>query len=208
MNPLQRWFGAGRTEASCRWIVVDTETTGLDPARDSLLAIGAVAVEDGAIALDDSLEINIRPDLIAQGPDILIHGMGIGVQSEGIALADALAEFDRFADNAPRIAFHAAFDAAVLRRARTLAGRPAATEQWLDLALLAPVLLPRHARRCRALDEWLDACGIACLARHNAAGDALATGQLLALLLGRAREQGLQGFAALARAAKTGRWAG
>ncbi len=40
--------------AGIRFIALDSETTGLDPRRDRLITIGAVAVVDGEIRLDDS----------------------------------------------------------------------------------------------------------------------------------------------------------
>ena len=49
-----------------RWVVVDVETTGLDPARDALLAIAAVAIHwrDGEPQLVplDRFECLVRPD--------------------------------------------------------------------------------------------------------------------------------------------------
>ena len=37
-----------------RFVVLDSETTGLDPRNDRLITIGAVAVHAGEIRLDDS----------------------------------------------------------------------------------------------------------------------------------------------------------
>jgi DNA polymerase-3 subunit epsilon len=100
------------------------------------------------------------------------------------------------------VAFHAAFDAQVLARAapRRMPRR------WLDLAALAPALYPRHAARCRALDEWLAEFGIAPLARHDALGDAFAAAQLLLVLLAAARRQGIATREQLEAAARDVRW--
>jgi len=54
---------AGDTPVSqVRFVVLDTETTGLDPRRDRIITIGAVAIEDGEIRLDDTLEALLKMD--------------------------------------------------------------------------------------------------------------------------------------------------
>ena len=45
-----------------RFVVMDTETTGTNPARDKLITIGAVAVYDGEICLDDIFEVMAKID--------------------------------------------------------------------------------------------------------------------------------------------------
>ena len=39
-----------------RWVVLDLETSGLNPSRDQVLSIGAVAIEDGAIDFAQQFE--------------------------------------------------------------------------------------------------------------------------------------------------------
>jgi len=189
-----------------RWVVVDTETTGLDPANDSLLAIGAVAVTGERIDIEDSFEVTVQQQSIRSGPDILIHGIGVGSQREGVPLADAVRAFLGFLGESPMVGFHAGFDQAVLGRAFGLAGAKPPSSLWLDVADLAPALLPGHARTCQALDEWLAACAIRCDNRHNAAVDAFATAELLAYLLPAARRQGTTGYGALRKLARSAKW--
>jgi len=100
------------------------------------------------------------------------------------------------------VAFHAAFDAALLRRAL---GK-ALPRRWLDLAALAPALYPERAASCRALDDWLAAFGIVAEARHDALGDAFAAAQLLLVLLAAARRQGVSTLEGLEAAANGRRW--
>jgi len=43
-----------------RFVVLDTETTGLNPRTDRIITIGAVAVQNGEILLDDSFEALLK----------------------------------------------------------------------------------------------------------------------------------------------------
>lgn len=194
-----------------RWVVLDVESSGLDADRDRLLAVAAVAVHvaqgRAGIVLADSFEAVLRQASPAAGPDrqnILVHGIGLGEQAGGMEAGDVLARFEAFVGSSPLIGFHAAFDRRLIdRAARAALGRPTSAV-WLDLADLAPVLRP--AIRGRSLDEWLQALGIDCLQRHQAASDALATAELLLRLWPAARAEGAEDFRGLQRLAARRRW--
>jgi len=196
-----------------RWVVLDIESSGLDPHRDRLLSIAAVALHrEGArlqVVLGDSFEIVLRQPAgaAADKANILVHGIGVGAQGAGVEPVAALHAFEAYAGTAPLIGFHAAFDRALLERAGRLHGQRLAHHHWLDLADLAPVLRPKV--QARALDDWLAVFGIGCLARHQAAADALATAELLLCLWPLARaEAGARDFRALAALAAQRRWLG
>lgn len=166
-----------------RWLVVDVETSGLDTARDRLLAIAAIAVRVDwpsgrlAIVLGDSFEVVLRQEAPSTRENILLHGIGMQRQREGIAPAQAMAAFAAFAGDAPLLAFHAAFDRALVgRHARSVLGA-AMPNAWLDIEHLCAVTHPRVP--ARSLDEWLAHFGIRCAARHQASADTLAECELL-----------------------------
>lgn len=167
---------------AARWVVLDVESSGLDPANDRLLAIAAIALRrDGGtprIDLGDSFEVLLRHEGAAvDKANILVHGIGVGAQRQGVEPAQALAAFEQWLDHAPLIGFHAAFDEALIQRAmRAALGRRLANK-WLDLADLAPVVRPDVPGR--SLDEWMLALGVNCAVRHQAAADTLATAELL-----------------------------
>ncbi len=191
--------------AAQRWVVLDVETGGLDVERDPLLAIGAVAVRDGRIDVDDSFESLVRPPAPSHRANVLIHGIGHGAQRDGVEPAAACRAFLDWAGDAPMVAFHAAFDRGVLARAVRGALGARLDARWLDLAALAPALNPDL--RAKALDEWLEHFRLSVDQRHHASADAFATAMLFLRLLAQVppAERGVESLQQLARAE---RWAG
>jgi DNA polymerase-3 subunit epsilon len=194
-----------------RWVVLDVESSGLDPKRDRLLAIAAIAVyTDGPrarVAPGDSFEVVLRQDVhVADKGNILLHGIGVGAQRQGMPPETALASFGDFIGSSPLIAFHAAFDQTLILRAfdAVLGYRPA--NPWLDLEPLAAVLHPKV--RARSLDEWMVQMNITCAVRHQAAADTLATAELLQKLWPAAQQEmgGKVTFAAASHLAAQRRW--
>ncbi len=193
--------------AQMRWVVLDCESSGLDPRRDRLLSIGAVSVEHARIALDSGHSVVLRQDAASAADNIVIHGIAGGEQLGGMEAASALRAFEGYVAGAPLVAFHAAFDRSLLERAAR-ANQIPFRHVWLDLAALAPALYPARAARCKALDDWLDAFGVESLARHDALGDAYATAQLFQILLPEAARQGAAMLEELLVVASGQRWLG
>jgi DNA polymerase-3 subunit epsilon len=75
------------------------------------------------------------------------------------------------------LAFHSAFDEAMLSRAYALAGLKPLQNEWLDIEPLAKITGVNPS--LRALDDWLGYFGIECAVRHQAAADTFATAELL-----------------------------
>lgn len=196
-----------------RWVVLDVETSGLDARRDRLLAIAAIAVRvdwpGGRIAIDlgDSFEIVLRQDKLTEAKDnILLHGIGVQRQREGVPPADALEAFAGFAGTSPLLAFHASFDQTMIERhMRQHLGR-VLPNPWVDIEHLCAVT--HEQVRARSLDEWMAHFGIVCLNRHQAAADTLAECELLQHIWPRVAAQcGPKGrWAAVEKLARQHRW--
>jgi DNA polymerase-3 subunit epsilon len=212
LGRLTSWWSrlAGTGATASRWIVVDTETTGLDTASDALLAIGGVALDETGVRPGDSFEVVLQNTRASDRHNIALHGIGREAQRSGVPVAQALEAFVAWSEQAPRFAFHADFDRAVLERAAREAGVALPSAPWIDVAPLASALSPRagHGDRRTTLDEWLAVHGIACDTRHNAASDALATAELLLRLRAAAARQGGASAEALARVARQAKWLG
>lgn len=198
----------GSVLAAQRVIVVDVETSGLDPFRDRLISIGAIAVQSGLVCLDESFETVLRQEVASEDHNILIHGIGGSAQMLGRDPAAALVDFLAFSGKVPLVAFHSDFDRVLIERATTAALGIKPDNLWLDLAVLAPALFPDYGRTVRTLDDWLQFFGIQNPDRHDALADALATAQLLLVVLAAAGRQGLATWAQLARLQKDQKWLG
>ena len=173
-----------------RWVVIDTETSGLHMARSKLIAIGAVAIEHDAIVVDPSFEVVLRQEIASSRENIELHGIGAAAQAQGEDPVHALIRFLEFARKDPLVAYHVAFDATFLRRAIKAQLGMRFHGKWLDIAVLAPLKYPDLARGQRGLDGWLARFGIDPGARHNALADAFATAQLFQIAQRRAASDG------------------
>jgi DNA polymerase-3 subunit epsilon len=191
-------------EREQRWVVVDVETSGMDSASDALISIGAVAIVEDRIRPADSIELIVRQGSASAHGNILVHGIGAHAQLNGTDPRQAVQNFLEYVGAAPLLAFHAPFDRGFLARAVSVWGELPFDNPWLDLAELAPALVPKA--RIKSLDEWLQHFGIPLLTRHSAAADAFATALLTIRLLPLARAQGVQGLRALRQLARDARW--
>lgn len=190
---------AQRAPEARRWVVVDTETSGLDMARDRLIAAAAVAVHWGGgrpcLRPADTFEVVLQcpPGLVLDEVarrNILLHGVGRGEQGGGLPAAEGLQRLVDFVDGAPCVAFHADFDATMLDRACREQLGVAWAPPWLDLAVLARLLHPDLPHR--HLDDWLGHFGLAVGQRHRAISDAWVSAELLLRLWPAWRAQGGQ----------------
>jgi DNA polymerase-3 subunit epsilon len=183
-----------------RFIAVDIETTGLDPAQDEVVSFAAVPVEGGRVVARDAVAGLVRPSVPPSEESIEIHGL-------------------RAAD----LATAPPPDEALAPLAAALRGRvPVAHATWVEKSFLRPlgVGLPRRmidtALLWRALciergdgdPGWCEltavagALGLPVHRSHDAEGDALTTAQAF-LALATHLEAGGRGSV---RALRGARW--
>ena len=177
-------------------VVLDTETTGLDPASSRIIDIGAVR-------LGPDLRVVERfSTLVAPGVPLPLHirrmlALDDADLAGAPAFPEAFAELRRFCGDAVLAAHNAGFDREHLAAEARRAGLPALGADWfdtLDAALLLYPELDSHA--LDAMAEELD------LPRdvHRALPDAEVAAALVAHLCARAAGLGPQERALLAAA--------
>ena len=176
--------GGGRPQVDeQRWVMLDVETSGLNPQQDRLLAIAAIAMRVDwtrrrlTVDLGDSFEVVLRQDVASSKDNILLHGIGVQRQREGEAPEAALQAFADFVGRSPLLAFHAAFDQAMISRFSRAHRGADLPNPWVDIEQLCAVT--HEQVRARSLDEWMDYFGIRCAVRHQAAADTLAECEVL-----------------------------
>ena len=186
MHRLMQWLTGSRSTTppnENRWVMLDVETSGLNPKHDRLLAIAAIGIQIDwpsqtlQINLGDSFEAVLQQDHASSHANILLHGIGVQEQRAGLAPTQALQAFRQFVGNSPLLAFHCAFDEAVIQRHMTQHHLGELSNPWLDLDHLCAVTC--EGVRARALDDWLRHFKIECSVRHQAAADTLAECELL-----------------------------
>lgn len=193
-----------------RWVMLDVETSGLDPYQDRLLAIAAIALKVDwerkrlSVDLGDSFEVVLRQEQVTAAKDnILLHGIGVQSQREGMDPVQALEAFAGYVGQSPLLAFHAAFDQTLILRHMKLHLGRALPNPWVDIEQLCAVT---HEKvRARSLDEWMRHFGIECTVRHQAAADTLAECELLLRIWPRLAGQCLR-WVDVERLARQQRW--
>ncbi|MDX1757645.1 MAG: 3'-5' exonuclease [Marinobacter sp.] len=182
---------AGQHLADLRLIVLDLETTGLNPARDEVIAIGAVAIDRHQIPLNDQFDLILRRPELDISETVLIHGIGPEALTKGHETEEALLHLLEWMNGDPILAYHAAFDKKFLEKALRQHLGYGQSHTWLDVAELMPALYPDAKPGGKGLDNWAELFGLACSARHHAAADALLTAELTLIALNRAHKTGI-----------------
>ncbi|MEP1215059.1 MAG: 3'-5' exonuclease [Marinobacter sp.] len=174
--------------SDCRLIVLDLETTGLNAAKDEVIAIGAVAIQKNAIAMGDQFDLILRRPELDISETVLIHGIGPEALTRGHETEDALLHLLEWMNGDPILAYHSAFDQKFLEKALKNTLGYTQPHTWIDVAEMLPAFFPHSKTGGRGLDNWADFFGLEVSARHHAAADALATAELTLAVINRAHK--------------------
>lgn len=184
-----------------RFVVFDTETTGLNTREDALLSIGAVAVQNKVIKIQDHFETYIEPKSFKK-ETVAIHGIRKTAENK-ISEEQAIISFLAYVSDAVLVAHHAAFDVAMINNALKEMGLPKLKNQVIDtgnLYLKSDFKDPQKEHY--SLDQIGKTFGIAMHDRHNAAGDAFITAQIFMKLLFHLEKKNTLSLSFLKRPAK------
>lgn len=166
------------TIEATRFVVLDTETTGFDYDKDRILCIGALVLQNGIIAIQDSFEVYIEQDHYDKST-AQIHGILKAFVIQRPTELEALQQFIAFLGNSIIIAHHTIFDVTMINKALERNGLPQLTNKRLDTAILyKKTLIKSHLFERKdhyTLDDLADKFDISKKDRHTALGDAYIT---------------------------------
>ena len=184
-----------------RFVVLDTETTGLDPRRDTIVTIGAVGIVGSEIILDDSFEILIP--FFHNTASVVIHGITRELSETGVDQETALRHFLKYLRDGVIVGHHINHDIAMLNTAlmgnfgMELKNSSVDTmDLTLRLSALGALSLDTAAPDF-SLDGLCRLFNVRPADRHTAAGDAFITAQIFLKLLKLARRAKLRSLGQL-----------
>lgn len=174
-------------------VVIDTETTGLDPGNARLLEIGAVKLSAGRIDERAVYRSLIQPGEPVPPSATKIHGIDDARVKEAPVFAQAWPQFQKFAGHSVVIGHTVGFDLAILKRECERAGLAFMRPRVLDTRLLGQVAEPDLAGyTLESLSAWL---GVEMGERHSALGDAITAARIFQALVPKLREGGVRTLA-------------
>ncbi|UCS94802.1 3'-5' exonuclease [Echinicola marina] len=185
------------------FVVLDTETTGLDVKKDHVLAFGGVKIIKGRIKVDTSME-SLLFSTKQNVSSIKIHEI---IQSnDAMPIDDFVKELLPYLGKHIMVAHHAGFDLAMLEKLVKPYGLRKILNPIVDTGDLAIRIehgVPYDPNRINlenySLDALCERYNIPIHDRHTAAGDAFLTAQLLLKLLKEAEKRGIKTYGDLMR---------
>ncbi len=178
-----------RRLSELNYTVFDTETTGLEPsAGDEIISIGAARIVNGRLLRHETFEQLVDPRRPVSKKAVEIHGIEEHMLRGKPGIEAVLPAFHRFCEDTVLVGHNAAFDMKFLQLKEAQTGLRFG-QPVLDTLLLSAVLHPNlNAHRLEAIAERL---GVAITVRHDALGDALATGEVFLKMVSLLAEQGI-----------------
>jgi len=100
------------------WVSLDCETTGLDPQRDEIIAIGAVRIKGNRVLSSQRLELLVRPEKKAISAEaVKVHGLLAQDVAGGVDIDTAMRQLLHFIGPRPLVGYYLEFDVALINRA-------------------------------------------------------------------------------------------
>ncbi len=181
-------------------VVIDTETTGLDPRKAWIVEIAAVRLVTGRLQPKPEFRQLLRPGEPIPETAAGIHGINDAAVADAPAFAEVWPELSSYIGGAVVIGHALGFDLAMLKRECERAGIDWVRPRTLDTRLLAEVAEPDLAGY--SLDNLAAWLGVEITDRHSALGDALACARIFLALLPKLREGGIRTLAEAERACR------
>jgi DNA polymerase-3 subunit epsilon len=174
---------------NARFVVVDTELTGLDEKHDSIISIGAVRMEGGRIELSDTFYRLANPNRRFEPKSVVIHGITPSEVIEEPCIDLVLAEFLEYCGNDILVGYCVDIDMHFINKEMSRIYGLSITNPIVDIYYIYEWLKKREIGRQKGeqslpilsegkLYNIAAAYGISLNGAHNAMVDAFVTSQV------------------------------
>jgi len=185
-----------RIDCSCRlkntrFVVLDTETTGLNPYNgDKVISLGAIVVENGRINEKKTFYELVNPERNIPKKITELTGITQEMVKDKPPLIEVLNRFVPWASDSVLVGHVVNFDLAFLNRYLSRNCSAKFKHRAIDTRELAMCLY--SDLNAYSLEEICSFLEITCEQRHHALGDAVSAAKLLENFIEQLSEKGLQ----------------
>lgn len=173
-------------------LAIDLEMTGLDSVKDTIVSIGWVPIDHGAIDLAGASEVGVKPDpTCSVGHSATIHGIRDCDRTGGLASAEALGCLLQALAGRIAVFHHAPLDTAFLNRALKTELGVGWRIPWIDTL---DWFRRRQANRdhddpgtSTRLEAVRESFGLDARSSHNALDDAISCAEVALVLAAHSR---------------------
>ena len=172
-------------------VSLDLETTGLNPSRDYIIQVGAIAIVDGRINPKLCFESLVKPPIPIPEKSRKVHGISDEAVSNAPALGEVLGRLQEFCGTRMLVGYSLEFDLAMLAQEATRLDLPYREPPWLDIRLLAAGV---DGGSLKSLEELTGRYGVSQEGRHGALADARMTADAYLRMLPDLRNAGVRTY--------------
>lgn len=185
----------------CRYVVIDTELTGLDFKRDSIISIGAVKMNGNRILLGDYFYRIIEPRTPLKKDSVIIHTITPSEAASCPSIEKLLPEFINFCKDSILVGHFIFIDLNFLNKELKEASLPGIRNPVLDTAKIYNCIKSHDLDSFRRLETGSEERDLYSIAKkydieikgaHNALTDAFITAQLFQRFLSLLPERGVK----------------
>lgn len=178
---------AGHYRSPEEYIVLDLETTGLDPRRDKIVEFAGVRYYQGR--QEESLSMLINPGCSIPPEATRVNQISDEMVADAPSMEHALPQISAFLGDTPLVAHNASFDISFLKIAYQAAGLPFQNAVFDTLALCRRAFPGRRNYSLSSLKQYFS---IETGTAHRALPDVLATAEVFAACAAALSEVGLR----------------
>lgn len=165
-----------------RVVVLDCETTGLNPSEDKILSIGAVALHENVICVEDHFSVFVKQDF-NKAESIAVHGIVKNKTQKLLTEKETIKQLLQFMGSAKIVGHHIQFDIEMINRALHDLQLPKLKNKVQDTSDLYLKYKGVHQPMQKSLDDLCEEFKISKKDRHTALGDAFLTAQVYQRLI-------------------------